>query len=78
MIKLALWLTKHYAMRTYWEGGGIAPRILNLGTRWSEWSASRLWRFTHRERALGTNLLGGGVGPRAGLDAVVTIAPARN
>jgi len=27
-------LTKHYTMKTYW-GGGIAPRILNLGTRWN-------------------------------------------
>jgi hypothetical protein len=28
-----LCLTKHYAMKTYWDGG-IAPRILDFGTRW--------------------------------------------
>jgi hypothetical protein len=27
-------LNKHYAMKTYWESGGIALRILGLGTRW--------------------------------------------
>jgi hypothetical protein len=27
-------LTEHHAMKAYWESGGIAPRILNLGTRW--------------------------------------------
>jgi len=34
MAKLSLYLTKHHAMKTYWGNGGIAPRILNLGTRW--------------------------------------------
>jgi hypothetical protein len=53
--------------------GGIAPRILNLGTRWSggEWSASLPDRFTPRERAPGTHWIGGWVGPRVVLDAVV-------
>jgi len=23
-----------YAMKAYWESGGIAPSILDLGTRW--------------------------------------------
>jgi hypothetical protein len=27
-------LIKHHAMNTYWGSGGIAPHILNLGTRW--------------------------------------------
>jgi len=27
-------LTKYHAMRMYWGSGGIAPRILHLGTRW--------------------------------------------
>jgi hypothetical protein len=36
-----------------------------------EWSASRPGRFTPRERALGTHWIGGWVGPRAVLDAVV-------
>jgi hypothetical protein len=36
-----------------------------------EWSASRPSRFTPRERASGTHWIGGCVGPRAVLDAVV-------
>jgi hypothetical protein len=27
-------LTEHHAMKAYWGSGGIAPRILDLGTRW--------------------------------------------
>jgi len=30
--KVVLYLTKHHAIETYW-GRGIAPRILDLGTR---------------------------------------------
>jgi hypothetical protein len=33
-VKLSLCLTKHNAMKTYWGSGSIAPRILDLGTRW--------------------------------------------
>jgi hypothetical protein len=33
-VKLSLGLTKHHAMKTYWWSGGIAPCILDLGTRW--------------------------------------------
>jgi hypothetical protein len=29
-----LFLTEHYAMKAYQGNGGIAPRILDLGTRW--------------------------------------------
>jgi hypothetical protein len=36
-----------------------------------EWSASRRGRFTPRERAPVTHWIGGWVGPRAGLNAVV-------
>jgi hypothetical protein len=36
-----------------------------------EWSASRSGRFTPRERAPSTHRIGGWVGPRAVLDAVV-------
>jgi hypothetical protein len=36
-----------------------------------EWSASRPGRFTPKERASGTHWIGGWVGPRAVLDAVV-------
>jgi hypothetical protein len=27
-------LIEHYAMKAYWGSGGIASRILDLGTRW--------------------------------------------
>jgi hypothetical protein len=27
-------LTEHHAMKAYWGSGDIAPRILELGTRW--------------------------------------------
>jgi hypothetical protein len=33
-VKLSLCLTKHHAMKTYGGSEGIAPRILDLGTRW--------------------------------------------
>jgi hypothetical protein len=33
-VKLSLCLTKHHAMKTHWGSGGVAPRILDLGTRW--------------------------------------------
>jgi hypothetical protein len=29
---VSLFLTKHHALKAYWESGGIAPRILKLGT----------------------------------------------
>jgi len=32
-LKLSMYLTKHHFMMTYWWSRGIAPRILNLGTR---------------------------------------------
>jgi hypothetical protein len=32
-VKLSLCLTKHHTMKAYWGNGGIAPRILDLGTR---------------------------------------------
>jgi hypothetical protein len=64
-------LTEHHTMNTYWGIGGIAPRILDLGTRWGEQSASRSGRLTPRERAPGSHRIGGWVDPRAGLDAMV-------
>jgi hypothetical protein len=42
-VKLSLCLTKHHAMKTYYGSGGIASRILDLGTRW-RWVVS----FTSR------------------------------
>jgi len=52
-----------------WWGGGIAPRILDLGNR-RGWSVSCPGRFIPRERAPGTHWIGSWVGPTAGLDAV--------
>jgi hypothetical protein len=36
-------LTDNHGMKVYWRSGSIAPRILNLGTRWR-----RLVSFTPR------------------------------
>jgi hypothetical protein len=44
---------------------------LTLALDGGEWSASRPGRFTPKERAPGTHWIGGWVGPRAVLDAVV-------
>jgi hypothetical protein len=64
-------LFEHHAMKAYWRSGGIAPCILDLGTRLGEWSASRPGRFTPRERAPDTHWIGRWVGPRTVLDTVV-------
>jgi hypothetical protein len=66
-----LFLTQHHAMKAYWRSGGIAPCILDLGTRW-RWVVS----FTARplyppEKETLVPMMRGWVGPRAGLDAVV-------
>jgi hypothetical protein len=69
-VKLSLCLIKHHAMKTYW-GGGIATRILDLGTRW-RWVVS----FTHlppypQGKSLWYPLDGRLVAPRAVLNAMV-------
>jgi len=33
-VNLSLYLTKYHAMKAYWRSRDIAPRILNVGTRW--------------------------------------------
>jgi hypothetical protein len=58
-------------MKAYFWSGGMALRILDLGTIWGEWSASRPGRFTSRKTVPGTRWIGGSVGPRADQDAVV-------
>jgi hypothetical protein len=64
---------KPISIKTYWENGGRAPRVLNLGTR-QRWSASRSARITPPpEKDLGTHCLGVWVRPRAGLRAVAKI-----
>jgi hypothetical protein len=42
-VKLSLCLIKHHGMKTYCGSGCIAPRILDLGTRWR-----RVVSFTSR------------------------------
>jgi hypothetical protein len=51
--------------------GSIAPRILTSALDGDEWPASRLDRLTSREGAPGTHWIGGWMGSRAGVDAVV-------
>jgi hypothetical protein len=58
-------------MKVYWGSGGIASLIFNSALDGGEWSASRPGRYTPRERAHSTRGIGGWVGPRAVLDAVV-------
>jgi len=68
----SLCLITHHAMKTYWESGGIAPRILNLGTRW-RWSDSFTLRSLYPRRknlSPHTHWIWGWVDPRASLDAV--------
>jgi hypothetical protein len=59
-------------MKAYWGIGGIYSSMHSLTSTLDggEWSASRPGRFTPRERAPGTNWIGGWVSPRAVLDAV--------
>jgi hypothetical protein len=65
-VKLSLGLTKHYAMKTYWGVEIWRHAFMTSALDASEYSASRFGRFTTRERAPLTNLIGGCVGPRAG------------
>jgi hypothetical protein len=62
-------LKKHHANRGYWGSRVIAPRIVDLGTRWG-WSALRPGLFIPRERAPGSQWIGGWLGRRTGLDVV--------
>jgi hypothetical protein len=58
-------------MKAYWEWTYSSTHSLTLVLDGGEWSASRPGRFTPIERASGTHWIGGWVGPRAVLDAVV-------
>jgi hypothetical protein len=51
--------------------GGIAPRILDIGTRWRWVVSFRPRPLYPRERAPGTHWIGGWVGPKAVLDTVM-------
>jgi hypothetical protein len=70
-VKLSLCLTKHHTMKTYTGNGVIAPRILDLGTRWMRVVGSTPRPLYPRERDPGTHWIGDWVGSRAVLDAVV-------
>jgi len=59
-------LIKHHTVTTYWDSGGIAPSILDLGTRWR-----CVVSFTSRSpyprgKDPGTHYMGGRMGPRGG------------
>jgi hypothetical protein len=51
-------------MKTYWESGGIAPRILDLGTRGRLVVSFTLLPLYPRERDPDTHRIGGWVGPQ--------------
>jgi hypothetical protein len=68
---LSLCLTKHHPMKTYWGSGGIAPRILDLGTRW-RWVVSFTPRPLYSQWKSPRYPLGRRLGgPSAVLDVVV-------
>jgi hypothetical protein len=58
-------------MKTYWGVEVKLHAFLTSALDGGEWSASLPDRFTPRERTPGTNWIGGWVGPRAILDALV-------
>jgi hypothetical protein len=58
-------------MEAYWGSGDTAPLIVTSALDGGEWSASRPGSFTPTEKTLGTHWIGGWVGTRAVLDAVV-------
>jgi hypothetical protein len=69
-VKLSLCLTKHHAMKEYWEWRYSSTHSLTSALDGGEWSVSRPCCFTPRERAPGTHWIGGWVSTRAVLDAV--------
>jgi hypothetical protein len=64
-------LTKHRAMKTYWGVEVYSTHSLTSALDGGEWLASHPGSFIPREIAPGTYGIGGWVGPRAVLDAVV-------
>jgi len=53
-----------------WGNGGIAPLILNVYTKWAEWSVSCPYRFIPGKRARATKWIEDWVGPKADLDVL--------
>jgi len=66
-VKLSLGLTKHHAMKTYGGSGGIAPRILKVGTRWRRVFSFTALSLPLRGKRPRYHCAGDWVGPRAGL-----------
>jgi hypothetical protein len=64
-------LTEHHVMKAHWGVEVCLHAFLTSALDGGGWSASRPGRFIPRERAPGTHWIGGWVGPRASLDAVV-------
>jgi hypothetical protein len=72
-VKLSLcfnWAPHHWDVLAEWRYSSIHSLTSALDGG-GEWSASRTGRFTPREWAPGSQWIGGWVGPRAVLDAVV-------
>jgi hypothetical protein len=66
-------------MKAYWGSGVWISPFLTSALDGGEWLVSLPGRVTPRKRAAGTHWIGGWVGARAGLDAVVKIpSPYRN
>jgi hypothetical protein len=66
-----LFLTEHHAMKVYWGVEYSSTHSLTSALDGGEWSASLPGRFTPKEIAPNTHWIGGWVGPRAVLDAMV-------
>jgi hypothetical protein len=70
-LSLCSFLTDHHAMKAYWGMEVQLQAFLTSALNGGEHSASRCGRFTPQGKSPGTNWTGGGVSPRAGLEAVV-------
>jgi hypothetical protein len=70
-VKLSLCLTKHHHEGVLGEWRYNSTNSLTSALDGGEWSSLRPGSFTPWERAPGTHCIGGWVGPRAVLDAVV-------
>jgi hypothetical protein len=70
-VNLFLCSAKHHTMKTYCGSEDTAPRNLHLGTSWRVMVSFTNRPLYPRERDPGTHWIGGCIGPRAGLDAVV-------
>jgi hypothetical protein len=58
-------------MKVHWGVEVYLHAVLTSALDGSEWSVSHAGRLTSTERSAGTHWIGGWVGPRVGLDAVV-------